>query len=217
MNKAIKGWNKSYQHIKSPWGLKPDYALIRYASLIPKGRVLDLGVGDGRNGLFWARLGCKVEGVDISRVAVKRCVENAKSEKLQVAVAVKDIKDMSIRNGRYSLIIAAWVLNFFKKTEAKRIIKRIKGGVKKNGFIYLSMFSTVDQGYQRIRKNFKMVEPDTYFDSEKNRYINFITKDELLSQVDDFEMMYCVEGTELDIGHGKPHYHGIIVYLGKRV
>ncbi|HOR47182.1 MAG TPA: class I SAM-dependent methyltransferase, partial [Caldisericia bacterium] len=49
-------------------------------------RVLDLGCGNGRNAVPLARMGCKVTGVDISKVALSLLKE--KSQKKGVCVDV---------------------------------------------------------------------------------------------------------------------------------
>ena len=51
-------WDKFYSTRDPSWGVIPDHALLEYQKLIPKGPVLDLGVGDGRNAIFFAKMGC---------------------------------------------------------------------------------------------------------------------------------------------------------------
>lgn len=62
-------WEKAYREVVSLWGLEPDHLLKDYARLIPKGMVLDLGIGEGRDALFLAKMGYEVEGIDISETA----------------------------------------------------------------------------------------------------------------------------------------------------
>lgn len=126
----LSAWEEAYRSVESLWGLKPDHVLVDYGSLVPKGSVLDLGMGEGRNSFFFAKMGYEVEGYDISQTAIERCIERAKNENLKVKAEVKDLREVDIPKGRYSLIIAAWVLNFFKKTEAEEIIRKIKEGLK---------------------------------------------------------------------------------------
>lgn len=118
-------WEEAYRSVESLWGLKPDHVIVDYASLIPKGKVLDLAIGEGRNGLFLAKLGNEVEGFDISQTAVKRCLKRAKNEKLRIKAKVMDLIEIKIPPNKYSLIILAWILNFFKKAEVKDIFKKI--------------------------------------------------------------------------------------------
>ncbi|MCL0049098.1 class I SAM-dependent methyltransferase [Dehalococcoidia bacterium] len=201
-------WEEAYRSVKSLWELEPDHALREYATLVPDGTVLDLGVGDGRNALFFAKMGYEVEGVDISQTAIELCVERAKKANLKVKAEVRDLKEVDIPQGKYSLIIAAWVLNFFKKTEAEEIIKRIRNGLKKDGFVYIGVFSINDPSYERATKSLEVVEECTFFS-------HYFTKEEVLSLFAGLKVIYCAEGMELNLGHGDPHYHGFIEYMGQ--
>ena len=45
---------------------EPAQFLVQNVELLPKGRVLDVAMGSGRNAIYLAGLGFDVEGVDIS-------------------------------------------------------------------------------------------------------------------------------------------------------
>ncbi|MCL0077254.1 class I SAM-dependent methyltransferase [Dehalococcoidia bacterium] len=208
-------WEEAFGSVD--WRLKPDPTLIQYASLIPEGKVLDLGIGEGRNALFFARMGYDVEGVDISHAAIERCIDRAENANLKVKAEVGDLREVDIPPGRYSLIIAAWALNFLKKTEAEEIIKRIRNGLKKDGFVYIGVFSINDPGYERATKNLKVVEENTFFSPRRSAFIHYFTKEEVLSLFAGLQVIYCAEGIELDLGHGGDrHYHGFIEYMGQK-
>jgi cyclopropane fatty-acyl-phospholipid synthase-like methyltransferase len=209
-------WKTIYQGADPPWGLKPDRTLAEYSNLVPKGTVLDLGIGDGRNGFFFARSGYEVEGFDISQTAVLRCLEQAKAAKLKVKAEVKDLRRADITINGYSLIIAAWVLNFFKKGEADVIIQKMRHGVQKDGVVYIVVFSPEDPGYKRARENLKSVEKNTFYSPKMESYIHYFTKEEIVTPFSNFEVLYCAEGLGLDLSHGEPHDHGFIEFLGQR-
>lgn len=209
-------WEEAYRSVESLWGLKPDHILIEYASLVPKDNVLDLGIGEGRNALFFAKMGYEVEGVDVSQAAIERCIEKAKKANLKVKVEVRDLKEVDILQGRYSLIIVAWVLNFFKKTEAEQIIRKIKNGLKKDGLVYIGTFSLHDPSYERAKKNLEVVGENTFYSTKRDSFIHYFTKEEVLSLFADFKVIYYAEGTGLDLDHGDPHYHGFIEYMGQK-
>jgi len=209
-------WEKIYEGQKLFWGFKPDHILAEYAELVPKGRVLDLGAGEGRNALFFAKKGHVVEGVDISKKALEKCIKWAKKANLKIKTKVCDLTKMKIDTGKYSIIICAWVLNFFKKKDIENIIRKMKKGIKKNGFVYISVFSLIDPSYKRSKKKYCKIAKNTFYNQEKEYYMHYFTKKELLSFFKNFTPIYCVEGTELDITHSKPHYHGLIIYMGKK-
>ena len=120
----MSAWEKAYRSVKSLWGLKPDHVLVDYGSLVPKGYILDLGMGEGRNAFFFAKMGYEVEGFDISQTAIERCIKMAKNENLKVKVEAKDLREVDVPKGRYSLIIAAWALIFSRNTKRKRLCER---------------------------------------------------------------------------------------------
>lgn len=201
--------------VESLWGLKPDHILIKYASLVPRGRVLDLGIGEGRNGLFFAMMGYEVEGVDISKTAIDRCIERARNANLKVKAKIRDLKEMEILPRRYSLIIASWVLNFFKKTEAEQIIEKMKDGLKQDGLVYIGVFSLEDPGCKRAKERLDEVEENTFYSKRRNSFTHYFTKEEVLSLFTNLKVVHCSTGTALDLGHGDPHYHGFIEYMGQ--
>jgi len=212
----LSAWEEAYRSVKSLWGLKPDHVLIDYGSLVPKGNVLDLGMGEGRNSFFFAKMGYEVEGFDISQTAIERCIKMAKNENLKVKAEAKDLREVDIPKGRYSLIIAAWVLNFFKKPEAEEIIRKIKEGLKRNGLVYIAIFSLDDPGYEKAKNRLELVGENTFYSSRRDSFIHYFKEEEFLSLFSDFKTVYHAKGTGLDLEHGEPHYHGFIDYMGQK-
>ncbi len=214
---SSSSWEEAYRSVESLWGLKPDRTLMEYAKIVPEGVVLDLGIGEGRNALFFAKMGYEVEGVDISQTAIEKCLQRAETQNLKVKAEIKDLKEMGIAQGKYSLIIAAWVLNFLRKAEADKIADKIKNGLKKDGLVYVGIFSPSDPGYQRAKETLKEVEENTFYSEKRKSFIHYFTRDEIVSLFNGFKIIYFVEGTGLDIEHGEPHYHGLIEYMGQKV
>ena len=209
-------WEEAYRDVESLWGLKPDYKLAEYADLAPKGRVLDLGIGEGRNALFFAKKGYEVEGFDMSQTAIDRCIERAKSSNLKLSAKVADLKVVTLPKEEYSLIIAAWVLNFLKKGEGERIALEMKKALKREGIVYVGTFSIRDPGYERAGKNLEVIEENTFYSRKRDLLVHYFTREELLSIFTDFETIYCAEGIGLDLSHDEPHYHGFIEYIGQK-
>ncbi|HEC79066.1 MAG TPA: methyltransferase domain-containing protein [candidate division WOR-3 bacterium] len=170
------------------WGLRPDLPLEQYADIIPKGKVLDLGIGEGRNAFYLAKLGFTVEGIDVSKTAVSKCDRQAEKLKLKVKATMCDLREIHISKERYILIICAWVLNFFKRSEIKAIITEIKNGVKKGGFVYVSAFSTSDPSYEIVRKNSKMIEKNTFLLANTKSYYHYFEPQEITSYFKNFKM-----------------------------
>jgi tellurite methyltransferase len=185
---------------------------MQYCDLIKKGNLLDLGIGEGRNAFPFAFLGFNIDGVDISDTAIGRCKENLNKKDSIINLSSSDLREYDIKKDNYTLIIASNVLNFFKRSEIDTIMKKIKEGLKKDGIIYLNVFSPLDPQYDSLKMNKKQVEENTFYIDERDTYKHFFTQQELNKYFSDFELICCCEGLEYDYGNGNPHYHGGIDY-----
>jgi len=210
-------WDELYRGEECVWGLEPDWELRTYLRAIPKGKALDLGIGEGRNALFLAKNGFEVEGTDISQEAVKRCNELAQREKLPVRAEVADVREFHIPEGTYTCIICAYVLPFLKRGEAEALIGRIKAGLAPGGVAYVAAFTTDDPRYQRCKeRGLPEVESSTFFSPKFNSHFFYLARGELRGFFKDFELISHVEGYSLDLTHGEPHYHGWASVLARR-
>ena len=218
-NKASIFWDNFHKNIKGYGKFRPDPVLSRYLKLITKGKVLDLGLGEGRNALFFAQNGYEVKGVDISKSAIQSCIKRAKEAKLEIDVKLQDIRNINIPENTYSLIIATMVLQFLNRKERDIIFEKINKGLKKDGIVFLRAFSLEDPSYKRklVSKQIKIIEPDTFFLEERNMYIHYFSKDEVKSYFNNFQIINFSEIYSLDLEHGEPHYHGMIIYMGRKI
>jgi SAM-dependent methyltransferase len=219
MNKQeqSKQWDELYKGAECVWGLEPDWELRAYLRAIPKGKALDLGIGEGRNAFFLARNGFEVEGIDLSREAIRKCNKLAQIERLPVRAEVADIRGFSIPEEAYTCIVCAYVLPFLKRSEAEGLIGRIKAGLAPGGVAYVSAFTTEDPRYQRCReRGLPEVEPNTFFSPRFKTHFFYLSKGELKRLFDDLELLSYVEGYSLDLAHGDPHHHGWASILARK-
>lgn len=214
-------WLQAYQDVVSNLGDEPDWRLIEYARFIPEGPVLDLGLGEGRNALYFAKLGYTVEGVDESKTYVKRCRERAKTEDLDLTVEEADLRSFKIPQRRYALIIASKVLQMFLKSESTAIAEKMYPGLKRRGLIYVRTFSVERIAQSETIRTLEKVEPNTFYSPQRKRYYHYFTRDEILSLFPKMRVLYCVEGLELDRSRSKtskkPQTPAIIEFIGQRI
>lgn len=204
---------------KNMWSEKPDGLLVEIAPLVPRGRVLDLGMGEGRNALFFAQNGFDVRGVDLSETAVGRCIQRAQARGLPIETEVGDLLDTSIEPGGYSLIISAMTLQFLTHAQGWEIIGRIRDGLEPGGIVYLTVFSTEDPGYERMRAAADEVEHNTFYSDRFGGHIHFFERDELFAAFEGFELLHAAQSIFRDEGHPgtpDPHYHGTLTYVGRK-
>ena len=84
----------------------PAQFLIDNIDLLPKGRVLDIAMGTGRNAIYLAKMGFEVEGVDISPEAISAALESAEEAGVMIKLQVADLeKAFHIKGDTYDDIV----------------------------------------------------------------------------------------------------------------
>lgn len=197
------------------WGCpKLDFNLKRYINLLSGKRVLDLGIGEGKNSVFLADMGFSVTGVDFSLEALKICKKYCS----KIDLVHCDIRNYEIEKDSFDLIMSNFVLHFLHKDDVYAIIKNIKSGLAKNGLVYISVFSINDPSFS-VKENsssFSMIDNNIFYNELNDTYFSFFSKDEVLELFSDFSTVLVSDEYCLDLSHGKPHYHGVIRYIGRK-
>lgn len=104
----------------------------------PKGTVLDIGCGQGRDSLFLAAQGYSVTGVDASAVGVQQMLELAESQSLDVQGIVADFFELDF-SGFYDVIVLDSILHFGKSDLLKELelLKKLCLALKDKGIMCL--------------------------------------------------------------------------------
>jgi 2-polyprenyl-3-methyl-5-hydroxy-6-metoxy-1,4-benzoquinol methylase len=125
---------------------EPAPFLVENIELLPKGRVLDVAMGTGRNTIYLARMGFDVEGIDISPEAVSTASEAAQKAGVTIKAQAADLEsDYQIESGAYDVIIC---FNYLQRS----LIPQIKDGLRKGGIVVYETF-IVDQAQFGKPKN----------------------------------------------------------------
>lgn len=189
--------------------------LKRYLKLVPGKNLLDLGIGQGLNSIPLSNLGFNVTGVDYS----KKCLEICKNNCDKLNLIQSDIREFNIEKNKYDLIISRCVLHFLHKDDSFKIMKSMKENIKKNGLIYINVFSTQDPRLSKnsTSKDFEVLDNNILHNKINDTYISFFTKEEILELFTDLKTIYISEEYCLDLGFGDAHYAGIIKYIGQKI
>ena len=118
----------------------------------PKGKMIDLGCGQGRDSIYLARLGCIVTGIDNSKVGIDQMNSISEKEGLNVTGLVGDI--YSFNNYQDFDIVLLDSMFHFEKRDKKRetdLIDKIAKRINKNGLICICIQDTGKK--VRILKN----------------------------------------------------------------
>jgi SAM-dependent methyltransferase len=206
-NNQCAAWEQLYRESTLLWRLQANPDLVRYTSLVPQGAVLDLGMGEGGNLLYFAQLGYQAIGVDFAPTAVARVRVFAKEMSLTLATHRADIRDFPIQVVSYALIISDMSLQSLSKKQGKDCIERMIAGLQPNGLLFISAFA--EDGPPR----------DTQRDRRQKNSVQRVcsyTREELVALCQTLRTISCTQGRFLDVSHGSAHYHNIVTYLGQR-
>ncbi len=125
---------------------RPSQFLVDNIELLPKGRVLDVAMGRGRNAIYLSKMGFEVEGVDISSEAVKSVLELARNIGVNLKARVADLEEKyQIVKGAYDVIIC---FNYLQRS----LIPQIKEGLCAGGIVVYETY-IVDQAQFGKPKN----------------------------------------------------------------
>ena len=149
----------------------PSTLLLEHLHLLPKGRVLDVAMGKGRNALYLAKQGFDVEGVDIDETSVKKCREAASKRRLKIKAQVVDLTGYRISPNSYNVILC---FNYLQRD----LIPQMKAGLKKGGVILYQTF---------------LIDQHIKFGKPKHKEYCF-EHNELLRIFEDFRVIYYKEG-----------------------
>jgi SAM-dependent methyltransferase len=126
------GYDKHYQ-TENLFGAPYPELLAFYAELSHRGKLLDVGCGQGRDAIALARLGYEVTGIDHSAVGIEQMNKIAIREGLPLTGVVSDIYGYA-DFAQYDFILLDSLFHFGRKERARevglleRILKAAKPG-----------------------------------------------------------------------------------------
>jgi SAM-dependent methyltransferase len=102
-------WNGVYSHQDSGVPSFPNRFLAEMVQGRKPGRALDVGMGQGRNSLFLARLGWDVTGVDVSDQGIDLAKKEAARLGLTMNYVLSDVSAFDLGRDRWDLIVGVYV------------------------------------------------------------------------------------------------------------
>lgn len=216
MSKKKTFWLDAYRETVEDRKQGPDFKLIEYLDIIPKGPVLDLGMGRGRHAIFFAKLGREVEGVDKSKLS-KGIPELVEADGLDLTYHRLDLREFEIPRRKYALIIASKIIQLFRNADIEVLAEQIQAGLKPKGILYIYTFSVEDLQHVRSWDDIEEVEKNTYYHADWDLHFHFFSRDEILALFPKLKLQYYTEGLTFDRRPSRSRLNGVIQYIGQRM
>ncbi len=98
-------WDQRYRAKEFSYGKEPNDFLVQIAQDIPKGRILCLAGGEGRNAIYLAEMGHDVHIVDFSSAGLDKATLLAKERFVNIKTILADLANFKIEIGAWDTII----------------------------------------------------------------------------------------------------------------
>jgi len=99
-------WDQRYSQAEFAYGTKPNEFLEANFSHLPKGKVLSIAEGEGRNAIFLAKQGYQVTAVDASLVGLEKAKKFAKEEGVEIEFIHADLRDFDLGENKWEGIVS---------------------------------------------------------------------------------------------------------------
>lgn len=135
-------WDERYSSEEYAYGTTPNEFLVEKVNCIPKGKVLSLAEGEGRNAVFLAKQGYSVTAVDASLVGLNKAGELAERNGVVVELIHADLADYDLGENKWDGIVSIFCP--LPSSLRKGLYKKVVAGLKQNGVFLLEAY-TPDQ------------------------------------------------------------------------
>ncbi len=123
---SMQFWDKKFSGEDYLYGKTPAKFLSENYGYIPlASKVLDVGMGEGRNTVFLARKGYNVTGVDISAIAVRKARRLAGEHGIRINAVVSSMEDFKGENNSFDAIL---VFYYVDRALNEKLVKWLKPG-----------------------------------------------------------------------------------------
>ena len=124
------------------WGVNPSRMCLKVISLMPPDKrikVLDIGCGEGKDAVFFARCGYDVSAFDISDTGIEKTKRLAQSAGVHVNVFKASVWDYRL-NYKHDILYSSGVLHYIKPALRNEIFSNYRNHTNTNGLNALNAF-----------------------------------------------------------------------------
>lgn len=101
-------WDERYASQDQLWSGQPNGALVAEVSSLGRGRVLDVGCGEGADAIWLARAGWQVTALEVSAVALERAARHAADADVDIRWVHSELTAAGLAPASYDLVSAQY-------------------------------------------------------------------------------------------------------------
>lgn len=206
----MENWDDLYRETADYFGADPDPSLEQFVGLLdPSRTVLDIGCGQGRNTLFLARRGFRVDALDPSRVALDQLRKTATESGLSVQTVHGTFLDLGEVSRDYGGILVFGLIPVLYRSEMSGLVRAVRTHLGDGGILFVTAFGTWDPDCASLKVDASPADADSGR-SPRDRGRTYLEPGELATLFPDLELVHSWEGLTPVHRHGDgpPERHG---------
>jgi tellurite methyltransferase len=203
-------YNRAYRSSDHFFGIEPEPILKEYYTRLRRdGRVLDIGVGQGRNTLFLARKGFPVDCIDPSTVALETVSAIASGEALPVRTYRCGFETFVPDADSYSGILIFGLIQTLRRESVGLLVDKAEEWTTDGSLVFVTAFTTADPSYEQVSTSWRRAGRNCFTDGA-GEFRTYLESGEILTLFHQFQVLYHWEGIGPQHRHGDrpPHRHG---------
>lgn len=204
---VVTDYDKRYNTQEYYWGLTPNricYDIMKLIPPIKPYRVLDIGCGEGKDAVFFAKCGYAVTAFDVSEQGIEKAKRLAEHNKVDLKLFKADLFDYR-PDTEYDIIFSSGVLHFIAQTQRKELCESLKAHTTDNGINALNVF---------VQKPFITRALDSTRDEKKRHPWH---SGELFGYYHDWLFHTCREEVFDCNSGGTPHKHCMDTLIAQKI
>ena len=138
-------WDERYNEPGFAYGTEANEFLTCVSDQIPKGRVLSLCEGEGRNAVFLAKQGFEVHAVDASPVGLEKAKQLANANNVDIRTRVTNLAEFIIEPESWDGIIS--IFCHIPAAVRRQIHTAVVHGLKPGGVLVLEAYTPAQLTY----------------------------------------------------------------------
>lgn len=202
--RRITYYEERYRTDEYYWGIKPSdmcFEVMKLKPLIKPLSVLDIGCGEGKDAVFFARNGYNVTAFDITESGLEKAKRLADGCGVNVNLFRANVLDFRLDND-FDIIFCSGVLNYIPVKLRAEIMDNYKAHTVSGGINAMNVF---------VKKPFIESAPDNESSSA------FWLSGELFSHYHDWLFRSCDETVFDCMSGGKPHKHCMDIVIAEKM
>lgn len=141
-DKQVTIYEDEYKTPDYYWGVEPSEMCLRVLKLLPPTthlKLLDIGCGEGKDAVFFAKNGYNVSAFDISDAGIEKTRRLADRAGVRVNVFKADVLDFRL-DSNYDILFSSGVLHYVKPKLREELFENYKRHTNPNGLHALNVF-----------------------------------------------------------------------------